>query len=335
MLSALLLALTPQAVPTIEDVYRKVREMPGVEIQIETLSPSVVQILFRVSPQGAMTAKYPTSEEFIGLKKTVTWMADRREYAERVNEGGNPVPAGFEPLWPGGKLMPQIAPAVAAVFQGKPSYRIDCKADAGYTVHLFVDSLTLIPRGTQVDWQGARYESVYKTVTVRPFDAASLQFRPPKDARVAGKWNPLASLIKPGTKLASFTATDYRGKKHSLKSLLAGRKGLVLNFWFSACTGCVAEMPFLRGLHSDLVRRKIGLVGVNPIDEASIALRTAQGRSLPYTSLVGPGAVGLAKQVGVQAYPVTVILNGLGVVLEVIPVPDEERIRAGVGRIGL
>ncbi len=50
----------------------------------------------------------------------------------------------------------------------------------------------------------------------------------------------------PGQKAADFIAYDIDGKKIDLKSLKG--KVVVLNFWFTSCPPCVAEMPELNKL---------------------------------------------------------------------------------------
>ena len=287
--------------PKLEDVYAKVKQFPGVVIHAEMVTPSVVPMTFKISPQGAMWAKYPTSEEFIGLKRKTTWMPDRRQYAESVNEPGCPTPVGFEVMWPGAQLPTQISPTTMAEFQGRSCLQMDLHADADYVIHFYVDPMTLTPYGTKVETGGTTYTMVFKSVEVRPLSAVALGFKPPADAQPAGKFDPMAKLVKPGAKLKDFSAADFRGQKHSLTSLLKGKRGLVLNFWFSSCTGCVAEMPFLKKLAPTLASQGIGFVGINPVDAPKGALRTSTAQGLPYPTLVGQEATKIRDAVGVVA----------------------------------
>ena len=334
MLGGLLFLFTSQDLPTLADVNARVQRLPGVELRSEMVRPSVVPVTFKISPRGLQWAKYPTTEQFTSRTADVVWMPDRREFATNKPEETNPLPVGFHTLWPVSRdAYRQIGPTSEATFHGFQCYVLPCKGEADYTIQLFVNKDNLLPRGTRVELSGTTYEMVHRTVLPREMDDRFLQFRPPADARPAGKHDPAASLIKPGTKLKRFQAKDAAGQEWSLQSLLRQRQGAVLNFWFSSCTGCVAEMPFLVKLAPELARRQIALLGVNAIDEGSIVQRTAKTNGLPYPTLVGPGASALSKSVGVQAYPVTLVLDKGGTVIDTILGFDEPRLRSALNRL--
>lgn len=322
------------SLPTLADVEAKVKVLPGVEIFSEMVSPSVVPVHFKCSPEGYFWAKYPSSEDFVGPKSHVTWIPDRREYSEQPNEPGNPLPVGFDALWPGKPTYRQTGPTEEARFHERDCYKIPCKGDAGYTIQLYVDRATLLPRGTRVELNGTTHEMVHKTVNVRKMPAEWLQFKKPADARPAGKFDPTESLIKPGTSIGDFTAADTAGRKTSLKGLMKGKSGLVLNFWFSACTGCVAEMPFMVALKPKIEKSNIGLIGVNAIDGVDFARRTSKLNRLPYPTLVGDGASHLTKKVGIGAYPVTLVVDKNRKVVDAIMGFDEARLTKALKSLG-
>ncbi|MBS1719048.1 MAG: TlpA family protein disulfide reductase [Armatimonadetes bacterium] len=331
MILSLALHTVLLAKPTLNDLNTKVRQFPGVIVESEMTSPSVVPMTFKVSPSGLMVAKYPTTEQFYSKDEVVTWMPDRREYSRAKPEDLNPLPVGFHALWAGGETeYKQVGETKDASFAGKSCYEMDLAAKGGYTIHLFVEQANLMPKGTRVELNGTTYESVYKSVTVGKLDEKTLRFQPPKDSRPAGKFDPSSTLIKPGTKLTDFAAKDGMGKKWKLSSLLSSHRGVVLNFWFSACTGCVAEMPYLVGLAPKLAKSKIAMLGVNTIDEKSAMLRTATKNKLPYPTLIGTGAESLTKAVSVQAYPVTVVVDKKGTVVDAILGFDEARLTKAI-----
>src|ERR1700743_2350107 len=49
--------------------------------------------------------------------------------------------------------------------------------------------------------------------------------------------------LRPGTEAPDFTVSDLHGRVYHLRELTG--KAVVLNFWFTSCAGCVAEMPQL------------------------------------------------------------------------------------------
>lgn len=327
MLALISVLLTNQSLPTLDDVYNKVRAYPGVVIEAELLSPTSLPMTFRISPSGLMRVKYPTSEMYYGPEKTVTWMPDRRVFSESPNEPGCPVPCGFEPLWPGAKLRKQSAGTSEASFQNKPCYSMITQGDEHYPVELFVARETLQPLGTKVDLDGKSYVLAFRSVKPSALETRSLRFVPPRDARPATTGDPNANIITVGAKLKEFSAVDFSGQRTTLKKLLKGKRGLAFNFWFAGCTGCVLEMPFLRSIHAKLAGRGIDLIGVDPIDSANSALKTSKLHGLPYRTLVGPGAVKLRDQVKLGAYPVTVVVDDKGLVVDVVPFPEPDLIK--------
>lgn len=330
----LFFGLTQAPLPRLADVEAKMSKLPGVEIISEVVSPSVVPVRFKISPKAAFWAMYPTSEDFVEGGKRTTWMPDRREYAVTASEEGNPLPVGFDAMWPGARTYRQVGESAAERFHEIDCVKIPCRGSGDYTIELFVERTSLIPRGTRVKLNGQVHEMFHKRVIVRPITAESLRFRKPSDARPAGKFDPTKSLIRPGTQLSLLKAKDANGKGHSLSSLTSDTSGLVLNFWFSSCTGCVAEMPYLVALKPKLDKAKIRLVGVNSIDGPEFARRTATLSKLSYPTLVGPGAANLTKQVGVAAYPVTLIVDKDRRVVDAIMGFDEARLLKALKIIG-
>ncbi len=331
MITLLGIAFSIQSTPTYREIIAKVAANQGAVVHAEMISPSVVPIEWKIA-RRRLVATYPTSVQYYSPGKWTTWMPDRREYAVLKSED-NPVPLGFEGFWPSDQSAPEAGPPTDAIFEKRACLEYPIKVGS-QAVSLFVDKKTLLPYGTRAKANGNTYELVYRSIEFRKMSDAELRFDPPADARVAKPGQPMPELIKSGTKLSDFQAMDQSGRRHSLSSLMKGKKGLVLNFWFSSCTGCVAEMPYLVKLQSKLATDKIGIVGVNAIDEKSIIARTSQKNQLPYPTLMGKGAKDLTKQVSVMAYPVTVVLNQDQKVVDAILGFDEPRLTKALGTLG-
>jgi|GEM_PF-3872684 len=319
--------------PTLEDVYAKVRSLPGVEIKGEMAKPSVIALEFKVSPEGALWSKYPTSEAYLTQDGTVTWYPDRRQFAKGKPPEQNPLPAGFEPMWPKGALLAQTGDTQASTFEGGSAWRIPCRATLVPQVELFVDKRTLLPMGVVSTLGGTAYETRYMSVKPTRFTKAALGFVPPKDAKPFVAVDPTANLIKPGATLTDFAGMDIDGKRRSLRDLLNGRRGLLINLWFSACTGCVAEMPALVKLSAEYDARGVGFMGANPIDDATTARRTSKLRGLKFPTIVGKEAQKIADGIGVIAYPVTVVLDADRKVVDTIIGFDEPRLRKALDTV--
>lgn len=78
-------------------------------------------------------------------------------------------------------------------------------------------------------------------------------------------------MLEAGSKAPAFSLPDDRGKKRSLKSLLADGP-LILYFYPADFTpGCTQEACSIRDLHTDLIDAGLSVVGVSPQDSASHA----------------------------------------------------------------
>jgi peroxiredoxin Q/BCP len=73
-------------------------------------------------------------------------------------------------------------------------------------------------------------------------------------------------MLAKGTQAPEFELSDQDGRRHTLKSLLAGGP-LILYFYPADFTpGCTKEACSFRDLHDDLLRAKLRIVGVSPQD---------------------------------------------------------------------
>lgn len=318
------------AAPTLDQVNERVGRLKGVAIRAEMVRPSSVAMAFKIAPGGRLWARYPTSEMFVTPTERVTWMPERREYAREKPEPDNPLPAGFEALWPGGARLTGEGTARRATFAGKPAWELPCRAAAGHAVSLYVDPASLLPVGSVATSQGTTFEVRYLAVEERVVAGAELTFVPPPGARPAGGAPERSRLLTVGARLPAFRGNDLDGRPLTWPASTGSGRGLVVNFWFSACTGCVREMPFLARLDPTLRERGIRLVGVNPIDPVRDARRTCAANGLKFPTLTGAAAKRLADAVGVTAYPVTVVAHPRGVVADAILGFDEARLRAAL-----
>ncbi|MFT3867569.1 MAG: TlpA disulfide reductase family protein [Nibricoccus sp.] len=323
--------------PGLAEVAAKVKAMPGVEIEAEIVSPSVVPITFRISPDGFFYAKYPASEQYTDAVNKTTYFADRQEFSTQTRPPGNPLPIGFDALWPE-QTEPnqQVGPTTETMFHDWACYQIPCKGTAGHVITLFVERETLLPRGTRVELKGVCYETVYRTVRVAAQGRERVSFFAPPNARPAGEFNPLGALIKIGARLPAVMGHDTRGDVVSLAELIGpSGKGAVLNFWFSACTECVREMPYLVKLQTSLKNHGIAFVGVNTIDKSDVAQRTIDKSALPFPTIIGRDAMTLAQQAGVKAYPVTLVLNQDMQVVDAVMGFDPARVEKALKSLGV
>jgi peroxiredoxin Q/BCP len=104
-------------------------------------------------------------------------------------------------------------------------------------------------------------------------------------------------MLAKGTRAPEFELADQDGRKHTLKSLLAGGP-LILYFYPADFTpGCTKEACSFRDLHQDLMKAKLRVVGVSPQDVASHR-KFADEHDLNFPLLADP------DKVAVKAYDV-------------------------------
>ena len=66
-----------------------------------------------------------------------------------------------------------------------------------------------------------------------------------------------------GDVMYDFTLTTVDGKEITLSELFAnGKKAVVLNFWYTTCTYCIEEFPYLQAAY-EKYQDEIELIGIN------------------------------------------------------------------------
>ena len=129
----------------------------------------------------------------------------------------------------------------------------------------------------------------------------------------------------------SYTLLD--GSKASLESMRG--KVLLVNFWATSCTTCVAEMPQIVATHDKFKSRGYGTVAVAmSYDQPAYVARFAETRKLPFgVAIDNTGAV--AKSFGdVQMTPTTFLIDKQGrVVKRYLGAPDFPALHALIGEL--
>jgi Thiol-disulfide isomerase and thioredoxins len=115
-----------------------------------------------------------------------------------------------------------------------------------------------------------------------------------------------------GKKFPKFTLKDLDGNSCDSDSLLDGP--VVINFWFNGCRPCKREMPVLNQIKKEY-EGKVRFVSIT-FNTAGEASRVLENNPFDFYHLVEGKT--LIDQIGITAYPKTIIIDRNGVVRQVM-----------------
>lgn len=116
-----------------------------------------------------------------------------------------------------------------------------------------------------------------------------------------------------GKPAPDFELKDLQGNNWSLKALRG--KVVVLNFWFTTCAPCVAEMPELNKLVKAYDKKEVVFLSLTFNDAARVS-RFLQEHTFSYTHLPGSGEVD--KKYNVAAWPLSIVIDKEGIVKKLV-----------------
>lgn len=120
-----------------------------------------------------------------------------------------------------------------------------------------------------------------------------------------------------GEKAPDFTLTDLSGKQANLKDYRC--KVVMINFWATWCPPCRDEMPSMERLYKTYRDKGFVLVAVSADRGGKMPVKLfADEYNLTFPILLDP-SLDAARKFGVRGIPMTFILNGDGVIKEIVP----------------
>jgi len=115
-----------------------------------------------------------------------------------------------------------------------------------------------------------------------------------------------------GDVMYDFTVTTPSGTTVRLSDVLAEKKMVALNFWYTGCTWCVTEFPFMEQAYQTY-KEDVEVIAVDPMgesNEAIAAFQAQQGLTFPMAEC--PSA--WSATFGITGYPTTVFIDRYGVI---------------------
>ncbi len=172
---------------------------------------------------------------------------------------------------------------------GQVSFQLAGSADYAVT-------LTGVPKGYEVEasypFNGSTADI---TLTSRPVTGESLS-----DATLGL-----------GDVMYDFSVVTPEGQTVTLSELLQEKQMVLLNFWYTTCTYCVAEFPYMEEAYKQY-SDKVGIIAVNPLedDSAVAAFREQYGLTFPMATC----QPAWSNTFNVSGYPTSIIIDRYGVI---------------------
>ena len=122
-----------------------------------------------------------------------------------------------------------------------------------------------------------------------------------------------------GDVMYDFEITTPEGEKIKLSDVLAEKKMVMLNFWYSTCSWCMEEFPVIQEAYAEN-NEKFEILGLNPYptdkDANVTEIRDMLGLTFPMAKVDMNFSV---DRFGSSGYPTTVIIDRYGVICLIEP----------------
>lgn len=114
-----------------------------------------------------------------------------------------------------------------------------------------------------------------------------------------------------GDVMYDFSVVTPEGETVKLSEMLSEKKMVLINFWYTTCTYCVAEFPFMEEAYQ-MYSEDVGIVALNPFEEdaAIQSFKAEMGLSFPMAKC----QASWANAFSVSGYPTSIVVDRYGVI---------------------
>lgn len=130
---------------------------------------------------------------------------------------------------------------------------------------------------------------------------------------VTGKEFP-SKKLKVGNVMYDFTVPCADGNELKLSEVIKSKELVVLNFWYVNCQFCVMEFPYMSNAYN-LYKDKVEIIALDPFDDMEAVKAFLVENPLPFK--VATCDTSIPNLFGIDAYPVSVIIDKYGVIREI------------------
>lgn len=114
-----------------------------------------------------------------------------------------------------------------------------------------------------------------------------------------------------GDVMYDFTVVLPSGESVTLSEMLAEKDMVLLNFWYTTCTWCLTEFPFMQEAYEQY-SDSVGIIALDPFDQnpAVEAFQAQYGYTFPMANC--PAA--WSSTFGISGYPTSIVVDRYGVI---------------------
>ena len=114
-----------------------------------------------------------------------------------------------------------------------------------------------------------------------------------------------------GDVMYDFSVLTPAGETVSLSQMLSEKDMVLINFWYTTCTYCVAEFPFMEEAYQ-MYSDEVGIIALNPFEEdaAIAAFQADMGLTFPMAKCQSAWA----STFGISGYPTSIVVDRYGVI---------------------
>ena len=114
-----------------------------------------------------------------------------------------------------------------------------------------------------------------------------------------------------GDVMYDFTVTTPAGEKIVLSEMLKKKNTVLINFWYTTCTYCVAEFPYMQKAY-ETYGEDVGIIALNPMEQNPAIQSFQEEMQLTFPMAACPAA--WSTTFNVSGYPTSIVVDRYGVI---------------------
>jgi peroxiredoxin len=302
------------------------KEKPFMSAKVRAMRPNLI---YGESPKQCWYSNGKESHEFY---------PDKLEYVSRPIDADGawlPLGSGLLSFCAPKIYKPNYSRASKAMFQGKPALCVEGEEPEvpGLVAKVYIDEKTWLPLGWEQVTGDSSLVGVFSNVeTEKSYPTESFNWTPPRGAINLRDVKRVSLLLKKGTDAPMLTFKDPNGKPINMKSLLKGKKGLLVNFWYYMCGYCQKEFPHLQELYKVAAKNGLAVVIVNSGEDSNAVIKKFL-KSAKITMPCGVDGQKAFKAYGVEGCPTNYIIDTGGKIVYRASGFGEESFMGMVGEV--